>query len=132
MADAPRIHTVLPSQREQRERLVAWVTTAVACLYCGWMGIYQWRATGAFGAMFEGLGSDLPTATRILITYRTWIYPGVFGGLVALLVAKEFIVRDKRLSTMLTFLVTIGAQFVAQWMVTVYYLPLFDLIQKLS
>ncbi len=132
MADDPSTQTVPSTRREQRERLVAWVTTGIAILYCGWMGVYQWRATGTFGAMFEGLGSDLPASTRVLINYRTWIYPGVFGGLIALLVAKELVVIDKRLSTMLTFLVTIAAQFLAQWMVTVYYLPLFDLINKLS
>ena len=121
-----------PTQREQRERWVAWATTVVGCLYCGWMGFHLWRSTGTFGAMFAGLGSDLPTATRLLVDYRNWIYPGCFGALVAILIAKELIVRDKRLSTMLTFLVTIAAQCLAQWMTTVYYLPLFDLINKLS
>jgi len=120
------------ARREQRERLVAWMTTGIAGLYCGWMGVYHWRSTGSFGAMFHGLGGELPAATRVLIDYRSWIYPGVFGGLVAILVAKEFVVRDKRLSTMLTFLVTIAAQFLAQWMVTVYYLPLFELINRLG
>jgi type II secretory pathway component PulF len=96
------------------------------------MGLHLWRSTGAFEAMFAGLGSELPLATRILVDYRSWIYPGCFGGVVALLIAKELMVRDKRLSTMLTFLVTIAAQFLGHWMTTVYYLPLFDLIDKLS
>jgi hypothetical protein len=121
-----------PSQREQRERWVAWATNVVGCLYCGWMGFHLWRSTGTVGDMFAGLGSELPIATGILVDYRSWIYPGCFGGLVALLVAKELMVRDKRLSTMLTILVTIGAQFLAQWMTSVYYQPLFDLINQLS
>ena len=121
-----------PTQREQRERWVAWATTVLGCLYCGWMGFQLWRSTGNFGAMFAGLGSDLPTATRFLVDHRSWIYPGCFVAFVAILVVKELIVRDKRLSTMLTFLLTIAAQFLAQWMTTVYYLPLFDLINKLS
>jgi len=132
MAHDPGTDVTIPSQREQRERWVAWATNVVGCLYCCWMGFHLWRSTGTFGAMFAGLGSDLPTATRILVDYRSWIYPGCFGAFVAILVAKELLIRDKRLSTMLTLLVTITAQFLAQWMTTVYYLPLFDLINKLS
>ena len=118
--------------REAREHAIAWITTVLGSLYCWWMGFHQWRSTGTFGAMYEGLGSDLPTATRFLVDHRTWIYPVCFGALVAILIAKEMVMRDKRLSTMVTFLVTIAAQFLAQWMMTVYYLPLFDLINKLS
>jgi hypothetical protein len=117
---------------ERREQRVAWATTILGCLYCGWMGLHLWRSTGAFGAMFAGLGSELPVTTRVLVDYRNWIYPGCFGAVVALLIAKELIVRDKRLSTMLTFLLTIATQFMGHWMTTVYYLPLFDLINKLS
>jgi hypothetical protein len=129
MAHDPATDAVTRLHREQR---VAWATTIIGCLYIGWMGLHLWRSTGTFAAMFAGLGSELPVPTRILIDYRSWIYPGCFGSLVGILVAKELIVRDKRLSTMLTFLVTIAAQFLAQWMTTVYYLPLFDLINKLS
>jgi hypothetical protein len=121
-----------PSQRERRERRVAWAANVVGCLYCAWMGVQLWRSTGAFGALFAGLGAELPTATRMLVEYRSWIYPACFGAVVAILVGKELVVRDKRLSTMLTFLVTIAAQFLGHWMTTVYYLPLFDLISKLS
>jgi type II secretory pathway component PulF len=96
------------------------------------MGVHLWHATGTFAAMFAGLGTELPTATRILIDYRSWIYPTCFGGIVAILIAKELVMRDKRLSTMLTFLLAVGAQFLGHWMTTVYYLPLFDLINKLS
>ena len=120
------------SRSEPREQQIAWATTILGCLYCAWMGFHLWRTTGAFEAMFEGLGAELPLSTRILVNYRSWIYPGCFGGVVALLIAKELLMRDKRLSTMLTFFTTMAAQFLAHWMTTVYYLPLFDLIGKLS
>ena len=82
--------------------------------------------------MFAGLGTDLPHPTQVLINHANWIYPVSFGGIVAILIAKEVVMRDKRLSTMLTFLIAMGAQFLGHWMTTVYYLPLFDLIRKLS
>ncbi len=64
MAHDPSTDVATPAQREQRERWVAWVTNVVGCLYCGRMGFHLWRSTGSFGAMFAGLGSVLPTATR--------------------------------------------------------------------
>jgi hypothetical protein len=82
--------------------------------------------------MFAGLGTELPLPTRILIDHRSWFYPVCFGGVIAILIAKELMMRDKRLSTMLTFFVTIAAQFLGHWMTTVYYLPLFGLINKLG
>lgn len=48
------------------------------------------------------------------------------------LVVKEPFVRDKRLSTMLSLCVTIVVQFLAHWFTTVYFLPSFDLINKLG
>jgi hypothetical protein len=119
-------------RRERREVLVAWVANGLACLYCGWMGVYLWRSTGVFGKMFEGLGAELPGSTSFVVVQRAWLYPTVFGALVVALLVKEALVSDKRLSTMLSLVVTILAQFLAQWMMTLYYLPLFDLIGKLS
>jgi type II secretory pathway component PulF len=119
-------------QRERREHGLAWGITIVASLHCAWMGFHLWRSTGKFAALYEGLGTQLPSPTRMLVEQGSWIYPLCFGGLIAVLVAKEVMVRDKRLSTMLTFAVAVVAQFLAHWMTTAYYLPLFDLIDKLS
>jgi type II secretory pathway component PulF len=119
-------------QRERRERRVAWIATTVASLYCCWMGLQLWRATATFEAMFEGLGAELPLATRIVVEHGPWLYPAYIIGFVAILVWKELILADKRLSTMVTCLVLIVAQFVGHWFTVAYYLPLFDLIKKLG
>jgi hypothetical protein len=132
MAEHVSTTTMEPPDRERRERWGAWAACSLGCLYCGWMGLQLWRSTGAFGAIFEGLGAELPTPTHILMSYRNWIYPGCFGGFVALLVAKELVLTDKRLTAMLTMVITIGAQFLGHWMMTVYYLPLFELVKKLG
>lgn len=120
------------ARRERREQILAWLTTGVAGLYCVWAGTVLWRSSGAFGAMFEGLGAELPTPTRIVVEHGYWIYPLVFGGVAVGLVVKERLVTDKRLSTIITCLTAILVQWLAQWFIHLHYLPLFDIIKKLS
>ena len=96
------------------------------------MAFHLWRSTGHFAQMFKGLGADLPPSTAFLVHHGGWFYPLVFGFLVLLVFGKEFVIRDKRVSTMITFVLAIVGQFAAHWMTTVYYLPLFKLIGKLS
>jgi hypothetical protein len=130
-ADTARRRAALV-ERERREQVLAWVTTIVASSYCGWMGFQLWRGAGRFAAMYEGMGAQVPNPTWILVEHGGWIYPVCFGGLIAVLVAKELLVVDKRLSTMISFLLAIVAQFVAHWMTMAHFVPLFDLIEKLS
>ena len=124
--------TIDPADRERRERWIAWAACSFGCVYCLWMGLQLWRGTGTFGAIFEGLGAELPAPTRILVSYRSWIYPGCFGGFVAILVAKELVLTDKRLTAILTMLITLGAQFLGNWMMVAYYRPLLDLVRKVG
>ena len=121
-----------PARRQQRERVVAWIVNGLACSYCVWIGAYLWRGASVFGKLFEGLGTRLPPATEFVVHNDVWLYPAVFGGLVVALLVKELLVRDKRLSAMLSLAGTIVAQFAAQWFLTACYLPLFDLIKDLN
>jgi hypothetical protein len=115
-----------------RERAIAWSTSALASLYCAWLGVFLWRSAGSFGQMLEGLGAQIPPSTEFVVRQRSWLYASIFGGLVVIIGVKEFVTRDKRTSAMLTILITIFAQFLSHWFITQYYLPLFDLIAKLS
>jgi hypothetical protein len=96
------------------------------------MGFHLWRSTGQFARMIEGLGADLPPPVAFLVQHGGWFYPLVLGSPVLLVFGNEFVIRDKRASTMITFLLAIIGQFAAHWMTTAYYLPLVELIGKLS
>src|SRR5437868_13481890 len=91
----------------RRDLAVAWVVNAVACTYFGWQFWVIWRAGDTMKAMFEGLGTEVHPVTRIVIDQRSWLLPSIYSGLVAVVAGKEFVVRDKRLSTMITCLLTI-------------------------
>jgi hypothetical protein len=121
-----------PFVRPHEVRL-AWITDAVACAYFAWLFGSHWRNAGTFGQMYEGLGvARLPLSTRIVVEQAGWLFPVLFVVFAGTTLVKERFIADKRLSTMVTFLLTIVGQFVAQAAVTAYYLPMFDLIGKLS
>jgi hypothetical protein len=115
-----------------REVRLAWLTDAVACLYFAWLFGSHWRNVGTFAQMYDGLGAELPLPTRFLVAHGAWFFPLLLVVFAGAALGKERVFSDKRLSVMVTFLLTIVAQFVAQVLVTAYYLPLFDQIQKLS
>jgi hypothetical protein len=116
----------------KRDRVVAWVCDGVACVYLAWLFGFHWRVAGVYASMFEGLGADLPLPTRFVIGQRTWLCPLLFLVLAGAVVGKERFVHDKRFSAMLTFLATLLGQGIAGILMDAYYLPMFDLIGKLS
>jgi hypothetical protein len=114
------------------ETVLAWVVNSLGCVYCAWVGLTLSWHSGSFHMMFEGLGVELPTATRLLVAHGTILLPAMFGALILLLVVKEALLKDKRVSAILTCLITLVAQIAAHTIITVYYLPLFELTRKLS
>jgi type II secretory pathway component PulF len=119
----------LPPPR--REHVLAWAMDVVACLYGAWMFIVLWRNGGAFGHVYEGLGAELPLATRVVVDHGTWLYPLTFGLFAVVVLGKDLFVQDKRFSVMLTFFLTLLLQVVAHLAVVAQYLPLFHLMRKL-
>lgn len=119
-------------RRLRRERLVAWVTNSVGCLYCAWMGATLLLGTRGFLEMFKSVGAELPPSTAFVVSNRIWLYPVVFGTAVLALLVKELLIGDKRLSTMLTFSIVLVVHWVAYWFVSLHYVPLFALIQNWS
>ena len=114
------------------DALLAWTADGVVGLYFAWMSFSLWRNTDTFARMFAGLGAQLPTTTRFVVEHGAWFYPAVFAILLVVLVGKEFLIRDKRISTMATFLMACVGQFAFHALTTVYYLPMFDMMRKLA
>jgi len=120
------------SRVARRDAIMAWTCDVLACLYFAWLFGLHWRNAGLFAAMFDGMGVALPLLTRFVIGQSVWLFPALFLLFSGIVVGKEFVVHDKRFSVMLTFLVTIAGQFVAQAIVEAYYLPLRHMVEKLS
>lgn len=111
---------------------IAWVSNTIACLYFAWLYVVLARHTSSFFGLFQGLGAELPATTSFLVGHYWWLYPLVLGGAAAFVVAKEWWIRDKRVSTALTFTVALLVQAAADNCRELLFLPLLDLIGKLS
>ena len=114
-----------------RESAFAWAATAITCLYCAWLAVVLWRQAGTFGEIFRGMGYQLPTSTRFVVE-SVWIYPLLFGILALLTVVKEWMVRDKRLSVILSFLVMMLGHWAADAVTSLYLRPLLEIMHKLQ
>ena len=117
---------------ERAQEVLAWFATAVSCLYFAWAYQTLGRHLGAFQAMFEGLGAEVPPSTQFLIDNQAWFCPLLFGAAILGVLGKEFLIRDKRLSLTLTLTTAILVVFVVEWIKVVYYFPLFGILEKLS
>jgi hypothetical protein len=72
-----------------------------ASLACLTVWLLLVHSTDILAEVFKGLGVQLSYATKVLISNYTWIYPLLFGGAAASLIANEILVRDtsRRLQT---------------------------------
>jgi hypothetical protein len=114
-----------------KELAFAWAATAITCLYCAWLAVTLWRHASAFGAIFRGLGYELSNATRFVVEH-VWIYPVLFGILALFAVVKEWIVRDKRISVMLSFLVMMLGHWAADAVTVLYQQPLLEILRRIQ
>jgi hypothetical protein len=113
------------------ELLLAWAADILAMLYFAWSYLGLSRHTRAFGAIIENLGADVPWPTAFVMAHYAWLYPAVFGGAVVLVVAKEIRIRDKRLSVLVTFLTALVVLWISDYLKSVFFLPLLDVVGKL-
>src|SRR5687767_11255598 len=110
-----------------KETVVAWIGTVLAAAYFAWLGVMLLHGSSRLTALFRGAGFELPILTRFFIDHRVWLLPCIVGIPALALVLKEALMRDKRLSLMITMLAVIGVRFAVDLIVTIYYLPLFDM-----
>jgi ABC-type uncharacterized transport system permease subunit len=60
------------------------------------------------------------------------MYPILFGGIAALVITKQFFVREKWFSVSLTLAAALAVGLIAYGIVRALYQPLFDLVEKLN
>ncbi|MFI5104755.1 MAG: hypothetical protein ACHP79_07520, partial [Terriglobales bacterium] len=81
---------------------LTWAVSLFASGYFAWLGISLFRVTPIFLDLYASLSADLPLQTRLLISFR-WLYPLLFVGAIAVVIAKQFYVRDKWRNLAITF-----------------------------
>jgi hypothetical protein len=121
---APNTGSTLP------EAVLAWMATLLSCAYLYWA--YTTLASGTT-ALESALGpreAQLPGPTRFVLDHHVWLYPVVLGSTALLLVAKEIVLRSKRLTLALTLSIALVSLFVADSFKTLLLAPLVEILAK--
>jgi hypothetical protein len=82
--------------------------------------------------MFSSMGVALPPTTRIVIAGYRWLLPVLFIGATLVVIAKQFLVRDRWINLSITFITALAMDLISSGIVRALYRPLFDLMEKLS
>jgi hypothetical protein len=82
--------------------------------------------------MFAGLGVELPAPTRFVTASYFWLYSVLFVGAGILMIAKEFVILEKRLSLLVTLTIALLVLLAVDWIKSIFMLPLLDLMRKLG
>jgi hypothetical protein len=77
------------------------------------------------------MGVELGSAGLFVIRAYRWIYPILFGGAAALVIAKQFFVR-KWVSLATTLAVTVAVDLISRGIVQTLYSPLLDVMEKIN
>jgi type II secretory pathway component PulF len=115
-----------------RRSIFTWTATVLACAYIVWSGAMLYLATPKFIDMYSSMGVELPLATRILIATYHVGYPLWFGGTTALVIAKQFYVREKWPNLSISLMAVVMVDIVSRTAVWALYRPLLDLTEKLN
>jgi hypothetical protein len=112
--------------------VLTWIATILAFTYIAWTGTALYFSTPTFINMYISMGVDLTLSIKILIGFYRLMYPILFGGIAALVITKQFFVRDKWISVSVTLAATVAASLISEGIVRVLYRPLFDMVEKLN
>src|SRR5579864_1891029 len=116
-----------PNELERPGNILTWTVTILACVYIGWIGTSLYHSTPIFINMHTSMGVDLSLPTKILIGFYRLMYPILFGGIAALVITKQFFVRDKWMSVSVTLAAAVAVSLISEGIVRALYRPLFDL-----
>jgi hypothetical protein len=110
--------------------ILTWTAAILAFTYIVWTGTALYFSTPIFINRYSGMGVDLHLSTKILIGFYRLMYPILFGGLAALVITKQFFVRDKWMSVSVTLAAIVAVSLIG--IVRALYRPPFDMAEKLS
>ena len=111
---------------------LTWAATILACVYVLWMGWSLFRTTSIFMDMYNSMGVDLPGSTKIVIVGHRFLFPLVFGGAIGVVIAKQFLVREKWANLCVTLMSVVMVELFGNGVVRALYQPVLDLVEKLN
>jgi len=117
--------------RDKLLRIYSWACTLLSCCYFGWAYLRLNFATRAFGDLYSSLNVNLPLATQFLFSNRSWFSPILFLGTGVMLVAKEVLVRNKKICLVVSSIAATGVLSASAWIVDALYAPLSSLEKQI-
>ena len=121
-----------PGENNRPGNVFTWTATVLACAYIVWSGAVLYLAIPSFIGMYSSMSVELPLSTRIVIAFYRFVYPLLFGGATALVIAKQFYVREKWISLGITLGAVLVVDIIGRGTVWALYHPLFDVMEKLN
>lgn len=96
------------------------------------MGVALFFSTRTFINLYLNIGVDLSFATKIIIAFYRVLYPTLFGGAAALVIVKQYFVREKWANISATLGTVLIANIVSNGIASALYRPMLDLMEKLN
>jgi type II secretory pathway component PulF len=115
-----------------RGSIFTWTATVLACAYIVWTGTMLYISTPKFIDMYSSMGVELPLPTRIVFAVYRFAYPLLFLGVTALLIAKQFYVREKWISLGTTLGAALVVEIISRGTIWALYRPMFAMAEKLN
>jgi type II secretory pathway component PulF len=110
----------------------SWLMTGLVAFLCSVLGLASPHFVQPFAAMFQGIGVELPSLTRLLLTTYMWLLPVLFTALAVFAILKEFLAREPRQRFLLSTSVLFAAVITVRSVIFILYLPLLTLEEKLA
>jgi hypothetical protein len=123
---------VTSNEIERPGSIFTWIVTVLACAYIAWLGASLYHSTRVFIDLYISIGVEFLLSTKLLISFYRFLYPIIFGGMAALVITKQFFVRDKWASVSVTLAATLAASLIGDAIVKALYHPLFNLMERLN
>lgn len=109
-----------------------WIATVLACAYIVWSGTALYFSTPIFINMFKSMGVELQGPVWFVMQNYYWSYPILFAGPAALVLAKQFYVRQKWISLSITLAAVLVVDIISRGIVWALYRPLFEFMEKVN
>jgi hypothetical protein len=123
---------ILKADPSGRGSIFTWTATILACAYIVWSGTMLYFSTPIFINMFKSMGVELHGPAWFVMQNYYWSYPILFAGPAALVLAKQFYVREKWISLSITLAAVLVVDIISRAIVSALYRPLFEFTEKLN
>jgi hypothetical protein len=105
----------------------------MTCLFVGWTAATQTARIAPFETLFSGLGVSLPLMTRVALATSHEPFPLLAGAIViALLLGKEVLVKNKWSSTCINLCAFVLVDGASRFADTAMGMPMIDIVSKIK